>query len=619
MIGTSLQHVISNLGRIFLAQAEPPGQLPLPFPEDNPNKPPNPFEANAWVDTNRVSSDGKTKVVILKGLPKGAKELDGEWVKVDGQTHLEGVFKHDPFPTAPKQPPEPQEPPPDYPGEVYPARKRKPDKPDQPRPKSTVTTDGFDQVELYKSLTDFKNFYNRLGFDMKKIIKESKNGRMVAHANATPDMNAWFSPQDEEQTYGTSDDNWHLAEDGDVTHHEPGHFTIYRITPGLLGWQSNEGTAARGGREGGAIHEGLADLGSVGIANDAEVSEDFPPAMGEPDDKNKGLRTADNDLTLSQAGTEVHDRGRVYLAFSWSLKEKLSDPNGPYRLSSRKAADTAAKIGLNDIYSLATNAPRPEDFVKAALAGTEALAKEGRLPKGVALADLKKDIIAEAIRREMIKSESEVEKNDIVAAGDGFNVEAVKKSLAANDSVFFSKEPDQSSSGIGVKRDFYQEWVKLADGDVAKVLGGGFFVFRDAAGAVYGYSKLDVVTELPPKPAQKFNLHQGFKTAQDAIVIARSQAQKEFDRTKKELDQVKGRMPLKAGGDEFKTLKEAWKKFHIAEAAKEKAKHLSQKDAQLVVIPGQQDPHYELRMGLSLYYVNTQSGKMMIKEDVVWD
>ena len=581
--------------------------------------------ANVWADTNYISSDGMTREIALEYLEPGAKEPVGKWAAIDGQTKLGGVFKWDPFMTATDK----------AGGDITPSNpKLDPWLPENwlqsraatsegtaPKLPIPVTRDQFDQVELYASLTGLATFIQGRGFDMEKIIGGSKHGRITAHVNAVPDMNAWFSPQDEELTFGTSDGKWHLAEDDDVPQHESGHFIFYRQMPELLGWQAREAKRPRGGQEGGAIHEGFGDSIAAFKQNDPELSEDFPQAIGEASGKDKGLRTVNNDLTLKQTGTEVHDRGQVYAGFFWSIKKRLEDPNGPYRLTSRQAADVGMDILMSHGGCYKTNAPFPEDFVKAVLAGVKGLADAGRLPQGVTFENLKQDITDEAIKRTMIKKAADVDDYSTTTANapkSNDDIETLKRSLAAGDKrIVFSVKPDQVTKGASGTREFYQQWARLADGSAAKVLNAGVYIFRDARGNITGYSAKDVVAKLDAVPTQ-FGLKEAGKTAADALSLAKARTSLELQKATSDLDKTKRTLPMR-GVDRAKMLKEAQKRYRIAEAARRRAPMLTTADAQAVVLAGQKDAFYEFKMGLSLYYVNARTGETMTKDDVLWN
>jgi len=201
-----------------------------------------------WTSENRISSDGQSREVTLQWLSEGALELFGRLAKVDGKTKLNGFFSYDPFKTD-----------------------------------SKVTQDGFDQVQLYYSLSYVQEYLAGLGIDTQAIFSSRHKGKphpIVAHANAVDDLNAWYSPQEDDLTFGTNNDKWHLASDSDVTVHEAGHMILDHINKMLGVWENIIGEEKRDGwgkSEGGAIHEGFGDILAALLYNDPEMSEDFVP------------------------------------------------------------------------------------------------------------------------------------------------------------------------------------------------------------------------------------------------------------------------------------------------------------------------------------------------------
>jgi hypothetical protein len=129
-----------------------------------------------WRNENRISSDGQTIEIPITNLIADAagklSELIGKLVKVNGVTKLNGIFSCGPF--------------------------------QQGR---EVTSDCFDQVHLYHSLNSLQVYLQGLDIDVQQIIASQHSGKphpMVAHANATDDLNAWYSPQGDDLTFGTN-------------------------------------------------------------------------------------------------------------------------------------------------------------------------------------------------------------------------------------------------------------------------------------------------------------------------------------------------------------------------------------------------------------------------------
>lgn len=580
----------------FGPEPQPPGP-----PPPNPPTPSNPFLANVWMDTNRISSDAKVREMTLEALPAGAQEPIGTWARIDGKTKLTGIFKWEPFP----KPPEPQPAPTPgptapsgnafWPGGTWNAF--------EPSPAGTsiVTNDGFDQVQLYTSLTGMQTYLVGKGFDVAAMIGTRHDGQhhaIAAHANAVEDLNAWYSPQSDDLTFGTSKDKWHLASDNDVSIHEGGHLLLDHINKGLSGWYSGEG---------GAIHEGFGDALAGLVANDPECSEDFLPAMGEPGDKGKGLRTVDNALALKDVGNEVHDRGQVYGAFFWGLKKRLE---ASYHKSGREAADIALKVLVNHAAFYRTRRPKPADFVKAVLAGAEALS-QGASGLGVPFEQFRADITNEAIARGMIASAAELE---------GFSLKP-RQSFASEKEIvayynrlslrtFFS--PAGVSIGRGGSRAEYQELYRTADHRMARVIGSGLFVLRDAQGKVVDVSAGDVrvlrpgdiIEETPITPFKALQLIQATSAGElQNAKRERGRLERRFVRTKQDV----------------LALKQAQIAYRMAFAATQQAGKLQTQSAQLVILPGENELSYEFKMGLSLYYVNARTGKVRVEADVLWD
>ena len=557
-----------------------------------------PIAASVWLDTNRVTSDAKVKDVTLDALFADAQDATGTWAKIDGRTKLGGIFKWDPFATT-SLPPETKEPDGYDPyGSEYPGGFSKAAPMGTTSKRGNPTNDGFDQVQLYSAITGMQLYLVNLGFDVAAMIGKRHNGKqhaVSAHANAVNDLNAWYSPQSDDLTFGTSDDEWHLAADNDVSIHESGHLLLDHINKGLSGWYAGEG---------GAIHEGFGDAMAALIANDAEVSEDFPPAMGEPADKGVGLRTASNNLTLAQVGDEVHDRGQVYAGFWWSLKGRLEKLGKP----AREAADIALRVMVNHASFYKTTKPKPADFVKAVIAGAKGLDESGG-NLGVPFETIKQEIVAEAIARGMIKK-----------AGDAETRTKKKKALLSDRDVLdeigaLSSRISFTSSGTvqakGGSREEYQEWFATADGVKARVIGGGFSVHRDAQ------NQADVATEdIRVLKAGDINEARTINAAA-AFRVVQGRAAKELMVATQEKQKIE-KMAVRTKKDRH-ALKKAQAGYRIALAATQKLGRLEAGAGQLVVLPGENELAYEFKMGLSLYYVNARTGTVRVESDVLWD
>lgn len=557
-----------------------------------------PIAANVWLDTNRVTSDAKVKEVTLDALFTDATDATGTWANIDGRTKLGGVFKWDPFATT-SLPPETKEPEGDDPyGSEYPGGFSKAAPLGKKTKKGNPTSDGFDQVQLYSALTGMQLYLVGLGFDVAALIGKRHNGKQHAitgHANAVSDLNAWYSPQSDDLTFGTSDGEWHLASDNDVSIHEGGHLVLDHINKGLASFYTGEG---------GAIHEGFGDAMASLLALDAEVSEDFPPAMGEPANKGTGLRTVDNTFTLAQVGEEVHDRGQVYAGFWWSMKGRLEKMGK----TPREAADMALRMMVNHASFYRTGKPKPADFVKAVIAGTKGIDESGNL--GVPFETLKQEIVAEAIARGMIKK-----------AGDAESRTKKPKALMADRDILadvgaLSPRISFTSSGVskalGGSREEYQAWFSTADGTKARVIGSGFFIHRDGRGQTEEVATDDIRVLKAGDVIEERRIDAGA-----ALKIVQGKATRELMVATQEKQKVeKLAVQTKKGRD---TLKKVQAGYRIALAATEKAVKLGAGAEQLVVLPGENELSYEFKMGLSLYYVNARTGKVRVETDVLWD
>jgi len=118
----------------------------------------------------------------------------------------------------------------------------------------------------------------------------------------------------------------------DIVAHETGHAVLDALQPGWLGLANPPQT--------GGLHESFGDLTAIFLALSqldqveaviaqtkanlhdktflSDLAEEFGLALGRPN----GLRNADNDLTLSQVGTEVHAISQV---FTGAIYDILAD------------------------------------------------------------------------------------------------------------------------------------------------------------------------------------------------------------------------------------------------------------------------------------------------------
>ncbi|MBI4197048.1 MAG: hypothetical protein HY539_04415, partial [Deltaproteobacteria bacterium] len=413
--------IFAGLG-LALAACEPrrpdkplPPPPPKPDPDDDDpstqpiRKGPTPFPlpgsahtGNVWELENDISSDGRFREVWFPDLAVEARAFQSQYVDVKGTTPVNGVFKYAPYLEG-----------------------------------SKVTQDGFDQGQLYYSLSLGYHYLTHLGFDLKGILGSTHQGKshpIAATANGMGQLNAYFSPKEDRLVFGTGgkdaagNDKWHLAADNDVSLHETGHKLLHHMNPNLL---------LPFGGDGGAIHEGFGDALATLIYNDPELSEDFTRALGRTSGKDKGLRLVNNKLALSDVTEEVHDRGRVYAGFFWSVYERLKK-----KLDEDSARILAIRIAVNH-GSNYTNVFRPDsqDFVNAVLKGVEGLERAGKIPAPLARRDLDQMILEEATRRKLVKNVPPAPTTNLQGAG----IAPVNSAVTANPVVFSDIEAARKS------------------------------------------------------------------------------------------------------------------------------------------------------------------------------
>ncbi|MBI2341996.1 MAG: hypothetical protein HYU98_04610 [Deltaproteobacteria bacterium] len=531
-----------------------------------------------WSRENRISSDGETVISAILGLPENALELYGSMVKVDGKTKLNGLFYYEPF----------------FEGS------------------NRLTKDGFDQVQLYQSLYNLQDDLGRLGIDVQSILASDHGGRrhpIVAHANATPDLNAWYSPQNDDLTFGTNKNKWHLASDSDITSHEAGHMILDHINK-LLGVWSDRGVGimdegapegwSRG--EGGAIHEGFGDVLAALLYNDPEMSEDFVPFLGRGESKKDGLRNVDNNLGLKDVSTEVHDRGQVYAGFFWAIKKYLMSDDRPFPLSDREAADLTLKILMAHASNYRTGRPTPKDFVDAVLNGVDGLASVLQL--GVDRNELKSFITNEAVKRGLNANISPLpdEWDDIFTSYADFE----KK--FGNDLLF---TPAQKTEYLGGTQEIYQQQYKTSRGEVVDLVGRALIVNKDARGNVVSVSARDVL------PVKEGGINEGTNVSfRTASTIALADAQKKYYSTKRAM-MAANPAQFRNNDQYYDYLAKNQMDYRIAEAAVNSLNTAKFTETpKMVVLPNSNDLHYEMKVGMAIYYVNTRTGEATFKKDV---
>lgn len=520
---------------------------------------------SVWTNENRVSSDSQTRQAVLANLEReDVKGLYGKLVEIDGPIS-DGIESCSVF-----------------------------------QPGREVTNNCFDKGQAYHSLNSVQEYLTAIGIKLPQIMtevdettNEVKAFPVRAHVNAVSDLNAWYSPQTKDLTFGTygemskGQDRWHLGADNDVSIHEFGHLALDQIAPKLgSGW----------GGEGRAIHEGFADALAALYADDPEMSEDFSVALGRPPNKKDGLRIVDNNLTLDDVTSEEHDRGRVYAGFFWAIKKCLVDPNGPFKMESKAAADLVLKIMFNHAALYSTSRPAPADFVSAVVKAVDAIKSNSPLPS-IDMGALKSFIMAEADKRKMLKPK---DKKD----GD---MEPGEDAASKNANIKFV--PIRKTPFIGGSYEIYQQQYKTARGVYADVVDGAIHVQKNNAGRPVLISSRDVKTIKPGEINERINIspskaaslalgdaYQKLNASQRAVMTLWSGRRKDFLKSLAVL-QMEHRMAEKT----IKTLS---------------GKGFARPNIKLAIIPDSSDLHYEIKSGLGIYYVNARTGSVKFHKDV---
>ncbi len=267
-----------------------------------------------WQRENNHTSQGQTRIVKLPGVTLSPAGVRAQWVHVTGMTQLETIDNQQPFENG-----------------------------------SKVTRDAFDQANLVADGVYTNWLHSQVGIDNNKLWAAPRNNGFIrSKANASTDLNAWYSPTANDQNYGTNNGRWHLASDNDVTRHETGHNRGDKQNPDMFSG------------EGGAIHEGyFGDFPASLMARNPFLSEDFGNALGQP---GQPLRNLDNDKTLRQAGNEVHDRGEAYGGFGWRVTQQLGTKLGG---NFERACDVMLHVALKTGFYFTTKSPSPKDFLDA--------------------------------------------------------------------------------------------------------------------------------------------------------------------------------------------------------------------------------------------------------------
>jgi len=543
-----------------------------------------------WTHENRISSDGNTNEVALFGLPENALELFGELTSVDGKTKLNGIFAYNPFQEG-----------------------------------REVTTDGFDQVQLYNSITNAQTKLMLLGIDVNGIVAGQHGGKrhpISAHANAVTSLNAWYSPQKDDLTFGTNGDmkkgldKWHLASDSDVSIHETGHLLLDHINKKLGSFLNDchnsnfchpgdlePDPSQQAFSEGRSIHEGFSDALAALYADDPEMSEDFGPNIGKPPSKTDGLRNVDNNLTLSDVGTEEHDRGQVYSAFFWSIKKGLSDPDGQFKMTSRDAADLTLLILFNHASNYTTGRPTSKDFVDAVIRGIDALQADGKL--SVNAEELKKIVVAEGTKRKLLKEEQPPPEPETKTFNDVERIAGPRARFVL----------EQQSKFRGGFQDIYQQQYQSVRFGTIDVVGGNVFVNKNSKGKIVHISARDVRT------MQTLSIDESVSvTEMEAIKKAGLAAGNELKSSASLLNTLKFALQRDKKKETIKKYKDIEMQVEVAKTALQyldpKFK-IDRKRPKMVIFPGSNELHYEIQTGLSRIYVNAKTGETKFMRDVI--
>ena len=405
-----------------------------------------------WADTNAVSSGLGQDVpltslfrkVIIPDLPAGARELDGKWAKINGPHRFHGSFL------------------------VNPIRSNK----------QFITTHGFDMAQTYLAITNLMNHLERLGFDMRRVLGDL--GQVVVNVNTVRVFNAWFNPYSRDLTFGmvvdeAGRDIWHIAECHDTVGHEAVHLLIDCIARGLV---------LPFARAGGEMHEGIADAIPALLRRDAEIGEDFRLMVGKPIGRDLGLRTVRNNHAYDPSAEDVHDNGRAFGGMFWDVHSGLGRALGR---DYGTAADLTLAFAFNAVAHLATNRPRPQDVVDAALAGAyaylNAIGNSDPKLQGV----VRGLFLKQAVRRGLAPRDGTDELGKRPAHTEAEFMEFVD--ARRNEGVDFNLAW-QAATGLNGRDSWDQVLVTDKYGPI-DVLGAGFIVFRDAAGEVASVSTMD--------------------------------------------------------------------------------------------------------------------------------
>ncbi len=524
--------------------------------------PTDPFSGLIWVRENRVSSYGQVRLSRLEGLGAQSKELWGQLVRANGRSKLNGIFKWEPFVSGNK-----------------------------------VTQDEFDQVEMYVSLDQVQRYLMRLGVDVSRVIGNRHGGTthaVVANANVGPDMNAWYAPQTDDLSFGSSNNKWHLASDSDITVHEFGHLLLDHVLPGLSG---------RFGGEGAAIHEAFGDVLAALYHDDPEIAEDYKPASGQKENPADGLRTVNNSLTMEQAGWEPHNRSLAYSGLFWQIKTQLMHPRGNFRMKDRDASDLMLRVLVNHAYAYTTRTPKPHDFVAAMLSAIDQMDRQKSLP--IDRAAFKKLVLAEALLRHMVtENEARVTEFDIRPAKSTEDLAAGMRQFGPSVQFVSSHKAPADWGEV----EYLQQQVNTRAHGRVEVAGSGIAVWRGTQGNVTDYS-LDDARQIPSG-----SIDETVKTSvETAIQKTLSEAQQRLQAKTAALIKVRSQSsdpkvtaPFEMDVRLAKTSVDSLLQMGAGAAPTPK----------FVLLPGKTTLHYEFKLGLEIAYVDAKTGDVNFHKDV---
>ncbi len=517
--------------------------------------PPVAATANVWTAENEISSDGQIHEINLPRLLSD-QQLTGRYVKISGEFQLHGVFKWNPHLPA-------------YPG---------------------ITQDPFDQGQLYYSLDGVFDYLNGLGFNMAAVLGGKHGGKthpIVAFANKVPDLNAWYAEDEDTLTFGRGDEKLHTAQDGDISVHESGHMFLDHDNPGLGG---------RFAEEGGAIHEGFGDALASLYYDDPEMSETLAVALGSAPSKTNGLRLMNNHLSLGDTSetTEVHDRGRVYAGFFWSLKERLGLP-------SRNSADIMLKVLKNHAANYRTTRPKPQDFVEAVIHGIRALDAAGKLE--VPRESLEALVMNEAFERGMVPAAPPVQ-NDVPL----LSAAQVIREFGGNSVV--ALEVMTKTPFIGGENEIHQQLYKTKKFGAVPILGRDLIVHKDQNGAMTSVSTRDMrkmkageIDESTPVDSRA------------ALQAVQTNVRAEMTRIRLRLSTLPVKSPTMI--EEIKVRQEMQMSGHILEKCAEVLR-TAVPQPRLVIEPDGTNLVYDYSLGYAHFYVDAKTGTVAFHPSVFY-